>query len=36
MMIVPAAHLSDKLIAELPFGTMGGGFTLLPTVGMHF
>ena len=36
MMIVPAAHITDKLIAELPFGTMGGGFTLLPTVGMHF
>jgi hypothetical protein len=34
--LTPGVKLTDKYYAELPFGSMGGGFVILPSVGMHF
>ena len=35
-LLVPGVHINEKTYLELPFGTIGGAFTLLPSVGMKF
>ena len=35
-LLVPGVHINEKTFVELPFGTIGGAFTLLPGVGMKF
>ncbi len=35
-LLIPGIKLSDEYYAELPFGSMGGGFVLFPSIGMHF
>jgi|GEM_PF-2519736 len=32
----PGAHITDQIFAELPFGSMAGGFIIFPSVGMKF
>ncbi len=35
-LIYPGAMITDKIYAELPFGSMSGGFIIFPSVGMRF
>jgi outer membrane protein W len=35
-LIVPGVHFTHQIYGELPFGTIAGGFTIFPSVGMHF
>ena len=35
-LIVPGVHFTHQIFGELPFGTIAGGFTIFPSVGMHF
>jgi hypothetical protein len=35
-LIYPGAKITDTIYAELPFGSMAGGFIIFPSVGMRF
>jgi hypothetical protein len=35
-LIYPGAKITDTIYAELPFGSMSGGFIIFPSVGMRF
>jgi hypothetical protein len=35
-LIYPGAQITDEIFAELPFGSMSGGFIIFPSVGMRF
>jgi len=35
-LIYPGIHITNEIFAELPFGSMSGGFIIFPSVGMHF